>query len=210
MQAQEVFLNADLISNYIWRGMKLSNACIQPVVGVSWKGLTFSIDGTTEFRDKHNEVNLNLEYETGNWTFYAIDYFEQNEGEPFKYFHYTPHSTGHTFEAGAACQISEKFPLSLSWYTTFAGNDYRESNKRAWSSYGEISYPFSLQEVEFALELGFTPWEGMYADKFNVVNIALTARKEIKLSSCFSLPVFGKLIANPYEQQTYLVFGISL
>ena len=29
--------------------------------------------------------------------------------------------------------ISEKFPLSVSWYTTFAGNDYRENRKRAVS-----------------------------------------------------------------------------
>lgn len=210
IQAQEFFLNADLISNYIWRGMKSGNASIQPAAGVTWKGLTFSIDGNTEFRDEYNELNINLKYETGNWAFCLIDYFEQGEEEPFAYFRYGSHNTGHTFEAGTAYRISDRFPLSLSWYTTFAGNDYRENGTRAWSSYGEISYPFSLKEMEFSLELGFTPWEGMYSDKFNVVNVGLTVSKEIKLSSHFPLPVFGKLIANPYEEQAYFVFGISL
>ena len=35
--------------------------------------------------------------------------------------------------------ISEKFPLSVSWYTTFAGNDYRENRKRAPPVIGERS-----------------------------------------------------------------------
>lgn len=60
----------------------------------------------------------------------------QTEEEPFKYFNYSSHS-GHTFEVGAGYILREKFPLSVSWYTTFAGNDYRENDKRAWSSYCE-------------------------------------------------------------------------
>ena len=34
MQAQEVFVNADFVSNYIWRGMKCGNASVQPTLGV--------------------------------------------------------------------------------------------------------------------------------------------------------------------------------
>ena len=81
--------------------------------------------------------------------------------------------------------LCEKFPLSVSWYTTFAGNDYRENGKRAWSSYCELSYPFHIKGVDFALEAGFTPWEGMYSDKFNVVNAGLSASKELKITSTF-------------------------
>lgn len=210
IKAQEVFLNADVVSNYVWRGMKLGNACVQPTLGVNWKGLTFSAWGSTEFKEDNNEIDLILEYEFNRLTLYAINYFEQTEEEPLKYFNYSSHHTGHTFEAGAAYCISEKFPLTVSWYTTFAGNDYRENDKRAWSSYGEISYPFHIKEVEMTAEAGFTPWESMYSDKLNVVNLGLSATKEIKLSPRFSLSVFGKLIVNPYEEQTYFVFGISL
>lgn len=145
-----------------------------------------------------------------NLTLYANNYFTQTEEEPFKYFNYSSHSTGHTFEVGAGYMLSEKFPLSVSWYTTFAGNDYRENGKRAWSSYCELSYPFSVKDVNMSVEAGFTPWESMYSDKFNVVNIGLSATKEIKITSNFSLPIFGKLIANPYEEQLYFVFGITL
>ena len=153
---------------------------------------------------------MSLEYEYKNLTLYANNYFTQTEEEPFKYINYSSHSTRHTFEVGAGYIFSEKFPLSVSWYTTFAGNDYRENDKRAWSSYCELSYPFSVKDVDMSIEAGFTPWEGFYSNKFNVVNIGLSATKELKITSGFSLPIFGKLIANPYEEQVYFVFGLSL
>lgn len=210
VQAQDVFINADFVSSYIWRGMDSGNACVQPSLGVNWKGLTVYAWGSTEFRNKNNEIDLSLEYECRNLTLYANNYFTQIEDESFRYFDYSSHFTGHTFEIGAGYMLSKKFPLSVSWYTVFAGNDYRENEKRAWSSYCELSYPFNIKEVDLSVEAGFTPWEGMYSNKFNVVNVGLSATKELKITSGFSLPVFGKLIANPYEEQVYFVFGFSL
>lgn len=210
VQAQELFVNADFVSSYIWRGMKNGNAAVQPTLGINWKGFTLSAWGSTEFRNKNNEIDLNLEYEYKNLQLCVYNYFVQSEEEPFKYFNYNPHSTGHTFEAGAVYTISDRFPLALGWYTTFAGNDYRENGKRAWSSYCEISYPFHIKEVEMSIETGFTPWESMYSDKFNIVNIGLSASKEINISKGFKPSLFGKLIANPYEKDFYFVIGISL
>ena len=208
--AQEVFINADIVSSYIWRGMKCGNAAIQPTLGISMGGFTLSTWGSTEFRDENNEIDLNLEYEYKGLKLNVTNYFVQTEDEPFKYFNYNAHNTGHTFEAGAGYTFGEKFPLFIGWYTVFAGNDYRENGKRAWSSYCELSYPFSCKGVDLAIEAAFTPWEGEYSDKFNVVNIGLSAQKAIKITDKFSLPVFGKLIANPYEEQLYFVFGVSL
>lgn len=210
MQAQEVFVNADFVSNYIWRGMKCGNASVQPTLGVSLGNFTLSAWGSTEFRNENNEIDLTLEYELKGFTLSVTNYFEQSEEEPFDYFNYSAHSSGHTFEFGAAYTISERFPLTAAWYTTFAGNDYRENDKRAWSSYCELSYPFNVKGVDLAIEAGFTPWEGMYADKFNVVNIGLSATKELKFTKSFSLPISGKFIVNPHENQVYFVFGISL
>ena len=34
--------------------------------------------------------------------------------------------------------------------------------------------------------------------------------KELKITSTFSLPIFGKVIANPYEEQVYFVVGLTL
>ena len=39
-QAQEVFVTADFVSSYIWRGIDSGNASVQPSLGLYWKGLT--------------------------------------------------------------------------------------------------------------------------------------------------------------------------
>ena len=41
-QAQDVFVTADFVSSYIWRGMDSGNASVQPSLGVNWKGLPTS------------------------------------------------------------------------------------------------------------------------------------------------------------------------
>lgn len=46
MQAQEVFVNADFVSNYIWRGMKCGNASVQPTLGVNLGNLVISQKST--------------------------------------------------------------------------------------------------------------------------------------------------------------------
>lgn len=209
-QAQEVFINADLVSNYIWRGMKCGNASVQPTLGVSMGYFTLSAWGSTEFRNENNELDLTLEYEYKGLKLNVTNYFVQTEEDSFPYFNYSSHSSGHTFEAGVGYTFNDKFPLSASWYTVFSGNDYRENGNRAWSSYCELSYPFTFKEVDLTVEAGFTPWEGEYSDKFNVNNIALTASKEIQITDRFSLPLFGKLGFNPYESTAYFVVGISL
>lgn len=208
--AQEVFVNADFVSSYMWRGMKCGNASVQPTLGVSMGQFTLSAWGSTEFRNENNEIDLVLEYEYKGLKLNLTNYFTQTSEEPFDYFNYSSHSSGHTFEAGAGYTLNDKFPLSVSWYTVFSGNDYRENGHRAWSSYCELSYPFTVKEVELTVEAGFTPWEGEYSDKFNVNNIALTASKEIRITDHFSLPLFGKLGFNPYESTAYFVVGISL
>ena len=57
-QAQEVFVTADFVSSYIWRGIENGNASVQPSLGLNWKGLTVYAWGSTEFRKKNNEQFL--------------------------------------------------------------------------------------------------------------------------------------------------------
>ena len=81
-RTQEVFITADFVSSYIWRGMDSGNASVQPSLGLNWKGLTVYAWGSTEFREKNNEIDLSLEYEYKNLTLYANNYFTQTEEEP--------------------------------------------------------------------------------------------------------------------------------
>ncbi len=47
-------------------------------------------------------------------------------------------------------------------------------------------------------------------NSFNVINIGVTAIKEIKITDNFSLPIFGSYILNPNQEISNFVFGISI
>lgn len=207
---QDVFAGADFVSNYMWRGMKNGNAAVQPTIGFEAGGFSVSAWGSTEFKDENNELDLTLTYEFRNFMLHLNDIYTQNDDEKSNYFSYSPRTTGHILDAGLIYTVSEKLPLSLGWYTLIAGNDYKENDKRAWSSYIELKYPFSFKNIDFEVEAGITPWEGLYSNKLNVTNIALKASKEIRVTDSFSFPIFGQVGVNPYEQKAFFVFGISL
>ncbi|MCC8186081.1 MAG: hypothetical protein LIP08_00840 [Bacteroides sp.] len=207
---QEFFLNADLVSKYMWRGMKNGNAAVQPYMGFQIENFTFTAWGSTEFRRRNNEIDLIVEYEHKNWTFSLMNVFFQDEGERFRYFHYNPKTTGHTLEAGAAYTLSPWFPLQAAWYTTFAGNDYTENGHRAWSTYWEFLLPFTIGKIDLEAEAGISPWKGMYTDTFAVNNLALTAGWDWELTDKFTLTPFAKIGYNPFEKNFYWVIGITL
>lgn len=210
LKAQEFFVGADFVTNYMWRGMKNGNAAAQPSMGFEAAGFSISAWGSTEFKDENNELDLTLTYEYKNLMLHFNNIYTQNDDEESNYFNYSPRTTGHIFDAGLIYTLSDKLPLSIGWYTLVAGNDYKENDKRAWSSYIELKYPFTAKGIDFEAEVGITPWEGMYSDKLNVTNITLKASKEIRVTDTFSFPIFGQLGVNPYEKKTFFVFGITL
>lgn len=201
----EVTIGADLVSNYVWRGEDLGGISVQPSFGISYRGLSFDAWANVGFTSKDSkEIDLTLGYEIGGFNIAVTDYW--TEGTPF--FHYKAHNTGHVFEGTVGYDFG---PVALSWNTYFAGGDYYrdEDTKRAYSSYFEVSAPFTFAGCDWRAEVGATPWEGAYASKFAVVNVALEASRTIQVTDKFSFPVFAKAIANPSTESFYLVFGVS-
>ena len=223
MKAQnkvEASVGADLVSGYIWRGQDLGGVSIQPSLGISYKGFSLGVWGSAGFESSDTkEFDLTLGYSINGFSVSITDYWfntqvpsgVDDEGETIystnKYFKYGAHSTAHVFEA----QIGYDFgPLALSWNTYFAGDDYtKENGDRAYSTYVGISAPFKLGGLDWSAEVGLTPWEGAYANKFNVTNLTLKAEKEIKFTNSFSLPTFAQVTFNPHTQGAYFVFGVS-
>ena len=104
-------------------------------------------------------------------------------------------------------------PVCASWQTMFAGRDYRKDDgKREYSSYFELSAPFSFGECDWEATLGVVPWKTEYYEVsgFSVTNVGLRATKSIKIAKDFELPLFGELTANPASQKMYFVFGFTL
>ena len=182
---------------------------LQPELSVAWKGLSLSAWGSVGLSDKDDarELDLTLSYETGGLSFGIIDYW--NDGDDQPYFYYKRPDTSHSFEGFINYDFG---PLSASWQTYFAGNDYQADGKRAYSSYFEQLAPFRLATCDWNAAAGFVPWKsGMYdVSGFSVTNLSLRATKAIRITPTFELPLFGQVIANPASRHFYFVFGLTL
>ena len=210
----ETTLKADFVNQYVWRGMRLGGAGVQPELGVAWKGLSLSAWGHTGFVGAENplEIDLTLEYGIGGFSIGLTDYWADNTGVNPNYFCYRPAYTGHTFEAHVGYDFGF---LSLNWYTNVWGYDgdaLLDGGKRPFSSFAELTVPFTLAGCDWEACVGAVPFRSdFYGNEgFSVTHVALTASREIPITDSFSLPVFASGIANLPARQAWFVVGITL
>ena len=201
-------LQADLVSQYVWRGQLLGHAAVQPTLGIGWRGFSLSATGNAGLvkADDVREVDLEARYTFGGFSLCVTDYWVA-DGNP--YFHYAP-GTAHTFEATLGYDFGF---ASLAWSTNFAGSDgVNPAGATAYSSYLEAKAPFSLGGVDWEAALGMVPFATDYygVNGFSVVNVALTASKALVETEHFRMPLSASLVVNPAAGQTYLVAGLSL
>ena len=204
-----VELQADVVTQNIWRGTNLGHVSLQPEMAVGWKGLRLSAWGNIGLDSEDTrEIDLTLSYATGGLSLGVVDYWPDDNDK--RYFYYKTPETGHAFEAFVGYDFG---CLNISWQTFFAGNDLSEDDgKRTYSSYLELTAPFSLATCDWEATIGVVPWKAAYYETsgFAVTNISLGITKDIRITDSFSLPIFGRLIANPYEQHFYFVAGFTL
>jgi hypothetical protein len=215
--ASEFSVGADIMSRYIWRGVDFGNSpSIQPTVEFSagdfaigsWGA--FSID-----TDVYQELDLYVSYTIADMISIGVtDYFfpaYPSENPTFKnnYFNFDGDETGHMLEGNLGFEC-KKIPLTISANVGFYGADKNEDGDSNFSTYIEVGYGGTLNEVAWNTFIGITPSEGLYGTEFGVVNMGLNLAKEVKITESFSLPVSGGLIFNPQNENAFLVFGISL
>ena len=224
-QAQEFTVRGDLVSSYVWRGMYQTGVSIQPTLGFTIGGFSLTAWGSTDFDGcqasegrANKEIDLTAAYTFGSTglTLSVADLWWPGQGTG-NYFKFKSHETAHHFEAGLAYTLPvEKFPLSIAWYTMFAGQDKKENArgemKQNYSSYMEFNYPFNVKTVDLNVTCGIVPYTAPQynCNGFAVTNIALKGTTAIRFSDRFSLPVFAQAIWNPRMEDTHLVFGITL
>lgn len=207
----EATVAADVVSHYYWRGQDLGEVSVQPTLGLGYKGLSLTAWGNYGITNSSDakELDLTLAYTTDFGLNVGItDYW--TDGNP-KYFSYAAHKTSHVFEANIGYDFG---PVSLQWFTNFAGADgLNKSGDRAYSSYVEVAAPFKLGGCDWTATVGAVPYATDFYSKANgfaVTNVQLQAAKDIKITDTFSVPVFASVAANPSTQKAYLVFGFTL
>ena len=209
----ETTIGTDLVSQYVWRGQDLGGVSVQPTLGIGYKGLSLSAWGSAGLSNPADtrEFDLTLAYTIGGFNIGVTDYWFNAGLDPLnRYFAYAADCTNHVFEANVGYDFGF---ASLQWYTNFAGNDgLTPDEKRAYSSYVEVNVPFVLGGVDWTATAGAVPFATDFygVEGFGVVNVALTASKDIRITDSFSIPVFAQVAANPYSRNAFFVFGITL
>lgn len=217
-------VQGDLVSSYIWRGMYQTGASFQPTFGLSAGGFSLTAWGSTDFDGNsstegkaNKEIDLTAAYTFGNsgLTLSIADLWwaGENGTNNNKYFNFKSHETAHHFEVGLAYMLPvEKFPLSIAWYTMFAGLDKDEKGDQNYSSYVELNYPFNVKRVDLNVTCGIVPYEAPQycTNGFAVTNVALKGTTAIKVTDSFSLPIFAQAIWNPRLENAHLIFGFTL
>lgn len=209
----ETTISADIVNQYIWRGMDCGNTSLQPTLGIGYKGLSLSAWGSVGLTDPSDtkELDLTIGYTCKGFNISVTDYWLSDGLDPKgRYFKYDAHGTNHVFEANIGYDFG---CIAFQWFTNFTGNDgVNKDGKRAYSSYFELSAPFKLFSCDWTATAGAVPYATDFynTDGFAVTNLALRAMKEIKVSNSFCIPIFGEIVANPCSQKAYLVFGFTL
>ncbi len=211
-------LGVDIQSRYIWRGIQLggNSSSAQPWAEFSSGAFAigawgaYNLGGTSIGNEADLYISLGI---SDALSLTITDYFFPIDGNLQGYF---PYNAGHVFEGMLSFAGTEAFPIGISVATNFGGAikyDDDGDEKSAYSTYVELSYSTAVGDVELGLFAGgvFADDNGYYlTDGSGLINVGISAAKEVKISDAFSLPVNAALIMNPDAENIYLTFGFSL
>jgi hypothetical protein len=216
--------SVDFYNRYVWRGLDIATTpSIQPALSVSfckfefgtWGAYTLSnnASGSDEI-DFWFSITHALENSVS-FTAMITDYYFPNDSVSFFNFNNydavkddTVSDAGaHTLEVGLSITGPESFPITLSGYI----NVY---NDKGNNSYFQIDYPVTVNETELGFFCGVAGGskknDGYYGtDKLNVINIGVTASRDIEVTESFALPFSVSFIVNPRAEISYLLVGMS-
>jgi len=215
-QSQEgahAYIAADVVGQYIWRGFDYGGVSVTSAIGVARSGFSLTAYGSAGFDAQQTKtIGVTLSYKNKGLTAMITDFWYSDAYTPLgkfpsKYFEYDAKKTTHIYEASIGYDFKY---LAVEWNTFFGGYDFYKSNqKRAYSTYVEVSAPFRISAVDFKAHLGITPWESYYAKSFNVVNTGVKAEKKFFVGDKLVIPVSAQIIVNPYSEQVYMFAGVG-
>ena len=192
---------ADIMSRYVWRGTDYgASPSIQPHLEFTAGNFTAGAWGAyTTNRPGVQEMDLYLGYNIREMiTLTLTDYFFPDEISGYDYYEYRKDLSDHIFEGMISFNGTDRMPVRFMAAMNFFNDDEN-------SLYFEAGYSFSFLEV-FA-----GAGNGLYTTdrKSGLVNVGISAGKEITVTEKYALPVSVSLITNPQAEKVYLVFGIS-
>lgn len=196
-QESKFSVNADLFTNYIWRGTKLGTGpSLQPSVKFSGGGFTigvwgsFDANGYTE-TDPYFSYTFPFGLSLGVTDYYLPDLplFETSE------------ATGsHALELNGGF-LKGGFSMSANYIINEAGGIASAGGDK----YFQVGYAFSNVSLFAGAGDGWHTSDG----EFNICNVGISTSKVLQITEKFSIPVTGQIIFNPDREKLYVVAGFS-
>ena len=209
-----VEISANLQARHVWRGQLSCNAWnIQPSFDVSKNNFLVGAWAAYTVDNSYAEVDLYVSYTYKRFTLSLLDYFCPDETRKFnRFFNFKQSTAQHTIDAELRYNGTEDFPLTVSVSSLLWGQDLNpKPDERFLSTYIEAAYSWSVSDdMEVDAFAGLTPFKGYYADSFNVIALGAGVTQKVKITDNFNFPVFGKLVLNPYTENLYFVFGVTM
>jgi len=220
---------ADLVSNYIWRGMETKVAHFQPTAAIVMGNLEIGAWGSTDITGSYKEVDMYASFTAGAFNVQLWDY---NWGFNRSFFNYKSEETDHIVELCLNYTLPEAFPMTISVNAFIFGADKKKYSdaketdlkKQNYSNYIALSYPIKDTKIF----TGFSSGDGYYGDDyywgfddddnltptgvvggFAMVNLGLQVTKSLKITDSYSLPIKSVFGFNPQAENAYLAFGIT-
>ncbi|MBU0763316.1 MAG: hypothetical protein KJ607_00610 [Bacteroidetes bacterium] len=213
----EISAGTDIMSRYVWRGADFgASPGLQPSLSFKYGGLKIGAWGAYSIIGGYAETDLYAAYSYKWLTLTVTDYFCPYEQHPNiaagnnNYFDYGK-NTRHVFEAALGYTGPEKFPVSILVGVYVYGADKLpgDSTKNNYSTYFELKYSGSLNEMKYDLFLGGTDKNGSFGNGAGIINAGITVYKEIVITEKYSLPLQLSLITNPQKENIFFVAGFS-
>lgn len=206
----QISLGADIYCRYIWRGIDFGNSpSFQPYISYQIDGLkigawgSYRISNSSSSNYSESDIWASYSYSSniGNISAIFTDYYFPYTN--LKYFNYNGSGKGaHTLETEIIYSRDDKLPIKFSTYYYF--HNYVDN-----SIYLQLDFLFSVSTFNFDLFPGASPQECAWygTDKFEFINLGLTATKQIEITDNFSIPFNISYIKNPNIEVSYLILG---
>lgn len=224
-QKPGVEVTASVQTNHLWRGQKVSE---QPIVSAQtifnldsqgkltagfWGGMAIS---TNEDHKTYREIDAYVQYASNGFSIGLWDLYNSTGllGDVADIWNYSDKTTGHLLDLRTSYHFGEQTPFRLEADVLLYGSgDSRLDGSNVvqkYSTYLQASYDFSVSNgievtpfagVGFALNGDKNNYDIYGTDKnFELVNLGLTAKKTLALSSTYSLPVSISTVWNPAKK----------
>jgi hypothetical protein len=190
-------VNADLYSNYIWRGSKLGTGpSLQPSVTFKTGGLAVGVWGSFD-ANGYMEADPYFSYSFPFGLSLGItDYYLP--GRPL--FEVSDTAGNHALELNGGFT---KWGLALS--ANYIVNEAGGVASIGGDMYFQAGYAFRYFNIFLGAGNGWHTSDGDFA----ICNIGIGTTKEIKITDTFTIPVTGQVIVNPERERLFVVVGFS-